>query len=395
MTRQCYECKSNIDNRSSNGKGMTCFMCDDDYHVKCCKEVSDEDFAFYKTKASTGFHWFCKYCNAKAARFCGARNVRMEQEELMESFKNSLKEMETKVEKLSLQKPYANIVKETIKEVRNEEKVDMVQVNSMQKQIRTENVLVIKPNNQANKTEVKNSVENLKKSLQTSKVPLTSFRESARGTIVMKFPNAENKSKAEKEINATIRNSDSLKLSEPAKILPKMAIVNVPRELDDGFILNSIKNKNQNIAELVNAGEELGVVAQMNSMKNSLYKTVIIKVSANIRKCIINQGNYLFVDLNRCKVYDNIWVRRCFHCQEYGHNANSCQKKNENPVCGFCSQEHNSKDCRNKNSLKCVNCLRAGKDSTNHSVTDRDCPILNHQKNLVVDNTDYSCSKNE
>ena len=213
--------------------------------------------------------------------------------------------------------------------------------------------------------------------------------------MVVKFSNVENKTRAETELSSEIKDSNFIKISEPVKILPKMAIVNVPKNLDDEYILETIKNKNQVIADLVKVRDELSIVAKINSPKNSLYKTVIIKVSGNIRKYIISQNSYLYVDLVRCKVFDNIWVRRCYHCQEYGHNANSCHKKEEHAICGFCAKEHTSRDCPNRDNIKCINCVRAGKTNVNHYVTDKDCPIMNYHKDLIVNNTDYMCSKNE
>ncbi len=58
---------------------------------------------------------------------------------------------------------------------------------------------------------------------------------------------------------------------------------------------------------------------------------------------------------------------RCYKCQKFGHNQKTC---NNDPRCSFCSQNHATKDCRDKETeRKCVNCK--GKHSANSNA----CPI--------------------
>ena len=169
---------------------------------------------------------------------------------MIESLKGSLQALENKVENFSgpkSDKTFAGIVKETIHEVRNEDKIDKVKINSKEKIIRNENVLIIRPKSDANNTNVKNSVEEVKKSLKKCSVQITSCRESSKGAIVVKFPCAESKAKAESEISAEINASPTLKMSDPVKILPKMYpnfAKNVPKALDENSITETIMNKN-------------------------------------------------------------------------------------------------------------------------------------------------------
>ena len=399
MARDCYECQEGVDNRSKDTRGLTCFLCNDAYHVKCTASKKDDAYKFLKENPDTGCKWFCDYCLKKASRYCGQLNVLLAQEEMLKPLKESIKSMEENLGKIKTEpkyedKTFAGIVKQTIQEVKNDEKVDKININSKEKVIQKENVLIIKPKTNARNNDVKKSTEGVKEILKKCTVPITGYRESSKGDIIVKFPSSENKAKAERELSGEINGSPTLKISEPIRILPKMAIVNVPKALDDSTIMETIKNKNPEILNLINNGEEMSVVAHINSLKNSLYKTVIVKVSPYIRKHIISQGNYVYLELSRCKVYDNVWVRRCFHCQEYGHNASSCYKKDENPICGFCSLGHNSRECQNKQNLKCINCVRFGKGNLNHSVTDKCCPVISYHKELIVRDTDYSTSKN-
>ena len=62
-------------------------------------------------------------------------------------------------------------------------------------------------------------------------------------------------------------------------------------------------------------------------------------------------------------------VAQCFRCFSFEHVANQCQR--DNPLCSICAEEHNFRDCSNKNNktkLKCVNC--GGK----HIAIAKSCP---------------------
>lgn len=54
----------------------------------------------------------------------------------------------------------------------------------------------------------------------------------------------------------------------------------------------------------------------------------------------------------------------CYNCQKYGHIAKQC--KSTSPVCGFCSGQHDTRECskdKEKDTPCCVNCQ--GKHSPN------------------------------
>ena len=62
-------------------------------------------------------------------------------------------------------------------------------------------------------------------------------------------------------------------------------------------------------------------------------------------------------------------VAQCFRCFSFEHVANQCQRNN--PLCSICAEEHNFRDCSNKNNktkLKCANC--GGK----HIAIAKSCP---------------------
>ena len=186
-------------------------------------------------------------------------------------------------------------------------------------------------------------------------------------------------------------------MTEPKKLLPKMTIVGIPSYIEDNEILPTILNKNSNIKTLVNEGMTLNLIfARQN--ENGQTKTAVVKMSPEIRQAIVEGGNFVYAGLMRCKAYDRFWVTQCHHCQRFGHSSDRCTRKNEAPTCGFCAGNHESKNCSNKQSPKCVNCVNNTSASNSepplHFASSHLCPIMISQRNKVIENTNFACSKN-
>ena len=76
------------------------------------------------------------------------------------------------------------------------------------------------------------------------------------------------------------------------------------------------------------------------------------------------------------RVYDRFFVKHCNKCQEFGHYKENCTKAD---VCGYCSGDHPSEECKHKDStdltvLKCANCKANNMECSGHSTFWSKCP---------------------
>ena len=251
---------------------------------------------------------------------------------------------------------------------------------------------MIKPTSSSadSNTSVAQSIDEVKESLED--IPVKSCKPTKSGGLVIKFPSKDIMNSAANKLNAHLGDTPALSVSEPKKMLPKMTVVDIPNSMSDDEIMSSILKKNAGIKRLVDTGLSFSLVF---AKEKAHTKTVIFKMAPEVRKEIVNAGGYMYVGLSHCRAFDRVWVRQCYHCQGFSHNADRCKKKNEAPKCSFCAGCHRSKDCTSRDSPKCVNCASlSGGGPYDHFASSLDCPVMNQQRKIVMDNTNYTVSKN-
>ena len=85
---------------------------------------------------------------------------------------------------------------------------------------------------------------------------------------------------------------------------------------------------------------------------------------------------HIFLGFERFDIEQYIPLpRRCFKCQQFGHEARTCRATED--ICPLCLGTHKHDDCPNKESLKCPNCDGA------HPATSRECPAFLTEKRAL------------
>ena len=209
------------------------------------------------------------------------------------------------------------------------------------------------------------------------------------GTATMTFPTVEARDKA-----ANILKPDYKVVSESKplkKLNPKIKLLDVPEEIFEHGkeeIAGLIKTKNPKLSQL--SEEEFKVIFQKK--EDSL---LVIQTTPNVRKIIKNDMNdQIYLGLKVLHVRDHIHLVQCFHCQEFGHYANSdyCKLKGKAGVCLYCaSREHVSKDCPSKRKPRehgCINCTRENRPHNHHKSADPLCPIVIKETLRIYSKTD-------
>ena len=223
-------------------------------------------------------------------------------------------------------------------------------------------------------------------------VPVLKTSSSLKSTK-LHFENQDDLQRAERALEGKYRVTSK---SEDRKMLnPKLTISDLDDEIKTKeMLLDEIKSKNTHVNALVEEGEELKVV--FLSKKDPI---AVIEVSVKIRNAIKQSGDKLCIGLERYLVKDRFHVIQCFHCQEYGHMADSpfCKSKDDAATCFYCAGKHSSKECTNKkerkvDKIKCVNCSKSRNPRersacTSHKASDPLCPVFIREKERVMSRT--------
>ena len=404
----CSVCNSKV---AKSSKSLKCSFCLEWYHVSCA-QLEEQDYLFMSKRFKFGFRWFCDSCSRDVDTLLAEKAVVDRLEKVMEGVTSAvsdsvaamgvrLSDLEEKLgsdggaaQDLGQNRAsFAGILREALEEAKYEKGSMIVNDRGSSKTIEDQNVLVVKPAAASDETNgsVAQSIDGVRESLKD--IPVKSCKSTKTGGLVIKFPSKEIMNNTASVMNACLGDTPVLRVSEPKKMLPKMTVVDIPKSMRDEEIMSSILRKNAGIKRHVDSGLVFSFVFAREKEHS---KTVILRVAPEIRKEIVNAGGYIYVGLSRCRAFDRVWVRQCYHCQGFSHNADQCKKKNEAPKCSFCAGSHRSKDCTNKDSPKCVNCASLNDGgSCGHFASSLDCPVMNQQRKKVMDSTNYSVSKNE
>ena len=235
------------------------------------------------------------------------------------------------------------------------------------------------------------------------------------GIVAIGFQDPEAKKIAEKKISQNENCTSHFSTREPRKLLPKVTVTGIHEVLFEScdknnrdemksVLLDDILNRNPILRTMSDSpANVLSVVMIQKVMptENTISYTAVLKMSSQIRKAIHDNGNRIYVSLNRCKVTDRYHVKQCYHCQKPGHLSKDCadKKENKSPACFYCSGNHQSKTCPTKEDRCCINCIRSSnpdmvKGAKSHTAASYRCPILQSHVNNIKEKTENWVEKN-
>lgn len=117
---------------------------------------------------------------------------------------------------------------------------------------------------------------------------------------------------------------------------------------------------------------------QYSSPNNAVYKVQFTRKSFNPKslqnvKSICN----VIITWKKHKKRKNKNPTQCWNCLMYGHGGEHCHRQ---PACMICASTHHTNDCplskseRKPAVFTCFNCKKNGKERTDHSANDVNCP---------------------
>ena len=229
----------------------------------------------------------------------------------------------------------------------------------------------------------------VKKIVMDNGVPVNKVVVTDRGDTFINLPDEKSRDKL-----CPLLKTDTNDVVVLKSKLPAISILGVTDDLTKDEIKLSLCRQNSFLGQLVNEdGEELEVIYTRAPPAGKDYHQVTVRVSPLIRKYIKSQGDRLFLCRKSCKIEDSYHIKRCNHCQKFGHYASSC-KEDTPSVCGYCGEGHRSDSCELKDGDRrhylCYNCKEADLENfKGHCTFDRKCPAYKIQQKKLENSITY------
>ena len=208
-----------------------------------------------------------------------------------------------------------------------------------------------------------------------------------KGDTVLVLPSKQARDKLKSELQSSGVSNDQLR--EPKQRYPTISMVGLPKTTDINdkkSIQDTLLSQNPTLARCLSASSSamFDIISVKPLRLNENVKQAIIRVSDDVRYAISQSQNRLYYGMESCRVYDQLYIKRCNRCQGFGHYARDCSKE---VCCGICGTTgHETHHCPHANSkdisanYHCANCSKAGDIDCSHPAYSSACPSYRVQQ---------------
>ena len=120
------------------------------------------------------------------------------------------------------------------------------------------------------------------------------------------------------------------------KLQPKMMVCNVQSDEDD--VLDAMIERNLYLNSISNVKTKIKFVLKKLAAGRTAH--YIFKCTPEVRRAIHDSGDKVMLQWGRYAVRDRYHVLTSFYCQRYGHMEDNCKFKDQDRICGICSENH-------------------------------------------------------
>jgi uncharacterized coiled-coil protein SlyX len=197
--------------------------------------------------------------------------------------------------------------------------------------------------------------------------------------------------------NKLAQNFPAVTTKEAVDLFPTIAVSFITCKYNADELKEVILKQNADIKIQADSGEHFKILDIRCHKGNDRHFQAVIRVSEKIRNIVKNNRDRVYVGNSACPVFDRFHIQRCNICQRFNHYHKKC--KADSPACGYCAQEHESKDCPNKvnTTLRCcANCKdnRFNGVKNSHTAFDSECPSYKAAKDRLKHRFTPQNSKN-
>lgn len=218
--------------------------------------------------------------------------------------------------------------------------------------------VIIKPKSNTNLDEVKREIQQSIKP-EDLKAKVITTKQKRDGTLKIICKTADDSNKLMKELD--IKCKDKFESHIEKLNNPKIKIVGITQKYSIPELQTIITNHNfseypNNKFTVTHIQEHITNGKNTNKQARSeIHYTAYAELDPLLFYYTM-KSKKLHVGWEMCRVYEDLDMRRCYNCCGFGHTAGKCQNAT---ICLHCAGNHESKDCKSKSEVKCINCIQA------------------------------------
>lgn len=243
--------------------------------------------------------------------------------------------------------------------------------------------VVIKPKK---KQECEKTLEEITSNVDTSAVNVCGTRNVREGGIVLRCANATETMKVKNLV--TEKMGDDYEIVLPKIKKPRLRVTNIPTNIAKESIIDELKKSNEELKDC-----DMSLITVLNRKATSKQQSscdIVIEVNAATYKMLMDM-QILRLPWRECKVFEHIYVKRCYKCLGFSHISKDCKLAQK---CSKCGGSHKYSECKSRN-ICCANChttndkLKA-KINTKHHAWSTDCPVYKRRIEALVNKIEYN-----
>lgn len=237
--------------------------------------------------------------------------------------------------------------------------------------------ILIRP--KSSTTDSKTTKQKIKTSIDPATVKVNAVKSISKGGVAIECTDSNAMLKLKKVAIEKLGNDYEIEVAK--KRDPWLKIVGIEKEIEtEQQICDMLKAQNEHLAN----DNDMKIIRKY--VVKDRYTTAIVQMSVNNFEACINSGK-VNIGWSTCKVYEEVPLRMCMKCCEYGHIAKDCAKET---VCIKCGGAHMKSEC-SVTTLKCRNCDEANKKynfglNTDHMINDLNCGVRQKRVQIVKRN---------
>lgn len=375
----CKKC-----NKIDNSDAVVCEgVCGGWLHMQCAK-ISAKNYKLM-TQLANIVTWYCDDCKPKIRKILdnGMSDGALELMERIVKVEEGIYEKINKLEKNITSSSRLGNQTTSYAEAASTPGT----VKGDQRRLKSSNApgIIIKPTD-ANQTSNETKKE-IKSNINPSniKAAIKSINDIKHGGIIIKTDTEESNKKLILEINKKFK--DKYTAYATKKYKPKIKIVGLPNNYTKEELIRDLCNQNS----FINETDEIDITYTIQTKK----KTWIIfaEVSGDVFHRLMDK-RYVNVGWDSYPVFEDIYIKQCTKCQQYGHKREKCTM--QQPTCKYCGEQHSGNECNvDGKNYKCANCEHANDKynrtyNSNHATDGDKCEIRQSKIDRYRGNINYS-----